>query len=339
MAFTQPLIVERGARPPLALGQLRRLAAFYAKQPDDLRAESKIWEAITGTYHQTLVEALKSGSLERLGDRLAGLYDDCQLYGTELGRDYEPYAEAWSANLVTLAQAVGVAPVYNPEQPHELQLEAEPLIEAIEHELDLKLEHPGASNMPGVRVRGAFVPIKALNCAHLIHSVRGLLPSLPANVLEIGAGIGMLAYYLKHRGIYDLIDLPVMAVIQAALLIETVGPDAVWLAGEAVGRQRIRIHGLHYQAAASNLRYELIVNQDSMPEMAEAAAQRYIGLIVERLSPTGVFLSINHESLRGDQRRVMTQLDNHTELRQIRRVPFWGRAGYVEEAWKLCRSY
>ena len=76
-------------------------------------------------------------------------------------------------------------------------------------------------------------------------------------------------------------------------------------------------------------KYDLIFNCDSLPEMPIHVQDRYIDLILDRLEPLGVFLSINHESDRDGQRRVRDAVKAKLKLQS--RHPFAMMPGYVEE--------
>jgi len=84
--------------------------------------------------------------------------------------------------------------------------------------------------------------------------------------------------------------------------------------------------------------FDLVLNQDSFPEIDSSAVQAYLREI--RRTTRGYFLSINHEAETpmGESSKHLVVSEAIEEVggfeRQYR-FPCWVRAGYVEELYKV----
>lgn len=132
--------------------------------------------------------------------------------------------------------------------------------------------------------------------------------------------MGRVCYHLYRSGSTDCttIDLPLGIVAQACFLGRALGPDALWFAGEDKGTAAGRIKLLF---ARPDQRYGLAMNVDSITEMPEAEAFRYVQWLGTHAS---LFLSINH----GENRFTVAELMAFTGMTCHMRRP-WYMSGYV----------
>jgi EAL domain-containing protein (putative c-di-GMP-specific phosphodiesterase class I) len=146
-------------------------------------------------------------------------------------------------------------------------------------------------------------------------------------VLEIGAGLGRTAFYARQFGIHDytIIDLPLTGVAQANFIGRTLGADAICLFGET--RPGIRILPPSAFIDASD-RYDLVINVDSLTELAPETARAYCEQIKARAN---LFVSINHERNPFTVRAIC----NEVGLTGTSRTPYWMRRGYGDELFTL----
>ncbi len=121
---------------------------------------------------------------------------------------------------------------------------------------------------------------------------------------------------------YTLIDLPITGVAQAYFLGRSLGHDAICLFGEQ--RPGIRVLPPCAFLDAGD-RYELVVNVDSLTEMARETALAYVTAIRQRAD---AFLSINHEVNEFTAREICAEVGG---MPACSRTPYWLRRGYVEE--------
>jgi len=229
-----------------------------------------------------------------------------------------------------LAEILGTQRMENPESfYHGLRADIpsiDQLLSEVEVAIGIPIELPnyfvgesGLGTSRGVATYRAFQAIyQAYRIAELVKGNKG------ARVLEIGGGLGRTAYYAMKFGIrdYTMIDLPMTAVAQSYFLGRSLGEDAIQLYGEnRNASMRILPPASFFEASD---KYDLILNVDSMTEMAYETASSYWQQIRAR-SP--LFLSINHES----NDFTVRDLYLASGTRQILRTPYSMRRGYVEE--------
>src|ERR1700683_3585944 len=84
-------------------------------------------------------------------------------------------------------------------------------------------------------------------------------------VVEIGPGTGHCAFFAYRDGVtdYTTIDLPLGMVAQARFLAEALGPDKIWMEGDAEPPpiNKIRIFSA---ASLPDRQYDVVINVDSM---------------------------------------------------------------------------
>lgn len=243
--------------------------------------------------------------------------------------------------LVSLAEAVGALPVENPAQGSfgtNLRRDPGALIAAVEARLGLDVVPP---NVDGALLklrtpRGLFGErdLNAIFTAHLL--TRLLRDTAHPRLCEIGAGGGRTAYWSHRLGLRALtiVDLPDVNVVQGYYLLRNLPADHVTLYGEPVRPDPIvRILPAGALASAGAGRFDLVLNQDSFPEMAPVVVRDYLAWIrtsAERL------LSINHES-KPTYGPGLVHASVPEEIACVGgflledRFPYWLRRGYVAE--------
>lgn len=247
----------------------------------------------------------------------------------ESAHEHALYATDCKMHLVTLAEAVGLIRVENPENySPALKSPAGPGTDALLARLDgafgLKIDFPNPfPNEFGLKTeRGVagYRAIHALYQAYRIHSVQ------PRSVVEIGGGMGRTAYYcfLLGERDYAIVDLPFTAISHGYFLGCLLGEEAVVLDGEPYRRDAIKLQSPD-TFLRSKRKYDLFVNVDSLTEIPPAVAWPYYEAIKDRGK---LFLSINHEA---NSHRV------HVDIEGVKhsRFPYWMRRGYVEELYSL----
>ena len=210
-------------------------------------------------------------------------------------------------------------------------LDAASLIAAIESETGQALRFPnpypdehGAQTMRGIlsyRVNQALYQARRIK--ELTHGLAN------PRVLEIGGGLGRTAFYARALGIrdYTIVDLPITAAAQGYFLARTLGDAEIALLGEAeiAEAKRIKLVSPQHFLNGSHS-YDLIINADSLTEMARDVAQAYIAKIA---ACTSVFLSINHEFNSFTVRDIMRE--TYPDVPFTRHV-YAMRDGYLEES-------
>ena len=228
-------------------------------------------------------------------------------------------------NLRRLAEAVGAIRLANPES-WSFHPDVDPGIETIIEKLDqrfgvrLIFPNPYAGEI-GVPTSRGIVSYRTIQAIYQAWRVVSL--ARQPRVLEIGAGLGRTAFYLKLFGVteYVAVDVPLSTVAQAHFLGRTIGEDAISLYSEEPRRFRL-LPDFQLDELAGD--FDVALNVDALTEMARSTADTYLRFIEDRCR---VFLSINHECNAFTVRDLYA--DNKSATAE--RHPYWMRRGYVEE--------
>ncbi|CAO4193714.1 hypothetical protein LFADAHJC_LOCUS2060 [Methylorubrum extorquens] len=283
--------------------------------------------------------ALQGGDAGALAGLLNNLFQSHLAHGIAMGRTMAtlarhaptPFAASWCDRLLRLSEAVGLAPIRSPEQGDYAAALPGPLAHHVapprlEAELGFPLAFPEVGAPFGVRYGAGILPEHALTHAYAAWRV-GQLGCFD-RVVEIGGGFGGLAWFLRHPDRhYTILDLPFTNVLQGWFLLKA-GLD-VSLAGEPDAAIRVR----PWWEIERNERYDLAINQDSLPEMPPETAAMYIARI-RAIAP--LFYSINQEAAAPNtdafrQAVVADLVARDGGYRRLGRHLFWMRDGYVEE--------
>lgn len=340
-SFATPLELITPQTPPLPDLFFARLIAFYERVKPLACAISPIWQDIFNNVHAQLDVALLAPYPDRVRRMLEDGYYTHLPYGFDYGQPgsnggaLSDYQARWTCACLSAACGVGILPVFNPEQAVPRAINLPDLFRAFERELQTSLHHPGGGGLFGVKVDGRMVPMKLLDGLCVLLEPWRQLPRLPLTFLELGAGSGMLGFLaskiFRLEG-YHTVDLPIASVFQAFMLAQVFEPSRIWLFGEPANPAAfVHIHGPQWP---EGFLPQLIVNQDSLPEMTAERQSFYADKIAACLSGSGLFVSVNHESDQAGQARVFGLFNSVLSLKLQSRTPFWGRAGYVLELWK-----
>lgn len=346
----QPLqpaaMVDQGARPSAAFVARIRSAYRHALELSRGPGEST-WTMISG-LNQSIHELLL-GEGEELIDLLAAPGKTKLFFGFDsifddiLKRLQDPDAPAVlesqrinvASGIVRLAEALAVRCVVNPEgggttyQPDWHQgIDLDALLTAIGARLEIDLDFPNPfAGEFGVQTQAGVASERAIQAIYQATRLRELSPRAAGGLLEIGAGLGRTTYYAARLGLtdYTVVDLPLTNVAQALYLGHVLGEDAVSLQGEPAKAGQVRIRSPEW-LHASDERFGLVLNADSLTEMDRAYAEEYARFIRARCS---LFLSLNHEVNPFRVRDLAAFADY-----QVTRHPYWMRTGYVDELYE-----
>jgi len=155
-----------------------------------------------------------------------------------------------------------------------------------------------------------------------------LCPDKNSSILEVGAGFGLLGYYLDKAGYrdYTTIDLALVNACQTYYLAKTLPDRNIILSGDVENpfdekhKDSIKLlHSTDFKDVPKN-RFSIMFNMDGLTEYGLAEASKYV-----QSDCAPILLSINCES---NPYRV-NEIPQSRKLRY--RYPFWLRSGYVEE--------
>jgi hypothetical protein len=179
----------------------------------------------------------------------------------------------------------------------------------------------------GLQTSRGLASYRAIQALYQTNRIRELAKDNSARVLEIGPGTGRTAAYAFLSGIrdYTTIDLPMGIVTQACFLGATIGPDNLWMIGDA-GPAENKIKLLPCKMLGNlTERFDIVFNADSLVEMSPFQVLSYLFFIRRRAD---VFLSMNHEN-----RKVKVKHFAALCLAGLskKRTPYLMREGYFEE--------
>jgi hypothetical protein len=316
----------------------RLIAAYRAALETRTCAPGLFWEGWFFDIKRDVHDALIAGDVSAVQALLRDPGKTDLFYGFDNlcrsipSRDtgVEHGAEIYS-DLILLSEAVGARRLWNPAMPHATTpfLPVEPLMDMLSRFVGFPICFPnpfeGEVGLATSRGTASYRAVQALHQAWRIWQLSQ--GDAGARIAEIGGGLGRTALYAWQFGLrnYTLIDLPLTMVAQGYFLGRTLGPDNVCFYGE--DRPGIRILPPAAFLDATD-RYDLVLNVDSMTEMAAETARDYCEAIKMRAS---TFLSINHEA----NPCSVSALCAEVALPAISRAPYRMRQGYVEEVfWK-----
>jgi len=263
----------------------------------------------------------------------------------------DPFYRAFLAllaqdTLVSLAEAVGALPVENPAIGTfgtNLHTDPDALVAAVEARLGIDLAPPDVDGgLLKLRTQRGLFGERDLNAVFTAHLLtRVLRDTEQPSVCEIGAGSGRTAYWSHRLGLraLTLIDLPSVNVVHGYYLLKALPHDRVALYGEPLpaGPEGVQILPAGAQASAGKGRFDLVLNQDSFPEMAPVTVRDYLAWV---RASAGRLLSINHES-KPPYGSGLAHVSVSEEIARIGgftledRFPYWLRRGYVAELYRV----
>ena len=312
-----------------------------------------IWAWTLNTYQRQLAETLQHGDARDLAHLLASMFQQEFVWGIAHGghiRDSGSRLGARILNLnsldllVSLAEALGVTPVENPEQGQAGIAFSEgvgELISQMERVLGFRIDAPDVGAPFGMAIDGRLLTLEApdqiygavrLDQAIPVH-LHHRLGDSPA-IVEIGGGYGGMCYWflLLRPDVtrYTIVDLPIMNVLQGYFLAQTLGSATVSFFGEPPAQVTLVPDSELAEVATP---FDILVNQDSMPEMPHETMLSYLAWA--RSNCSGFFYSYNQEAtadflgqIQGIVSKGITQIGG---FERIRRDQSWIRRGYAEE--------
>jgi len=330
----------------------RLIDAFLRADESACYSDDSQWVTFR-RMQESVVEAIRARDSAAVSHILRRPHEGYLLYGFEdLGVwSVEGYKRAerrtvYAAHcyelLQQLARATGVLALPNPEA---LEREiAVPELPLLLDRLETALRFSIRPTEPypyyyGLDTDRGVLGVRVLNALYCAWRIRQLTAGLASpRILEIGAGLGRLAEYAYRSGLtnYWIVDVPMTSLVQGHFLSHALGEDRVVLDGEPDEDARkdvVRILNPERFFADDRLRFDLVINSDSLTELGRDVAAKYFRRVAE-CSP--VLFSVNHEV------NAFRVIDLHQELRvfdSVDRRPYWMRAGYVEEVFTKATWY
>jgi putative sugar O-methyltransferase len=256
-------------------------------------------------------------------------------------------------SIISLGSYIGCTRYESPQQGDYGQYtkaDIEDIVVSIEKKINKSISFPDIGSPYGIVIKNSLLTQEDME--HLYAALRikeylkqlGLLKeSNKFNFLEIGGGYGGLCRWLnilleKNIDTYTIVDLPLISQIQAFFLSSYFKKDNIVLANEKnnLNSKIILKTNLEYLDDIEN-NYNIVINQNSMPEMTDEIVEEYLNKICnENLK---YFISFNHEaiSVHFNQKQVSVReiCSKNPKLKLILRNPSFMRNGYLEEIYSL----
>lgn len=244
--------------------------------------------------------------------------------------------------VVMMGQALGIFGIENPEtnafygkqylpRTHAGTLNPDEILDRIQEHFPFQIVFPPFSGncLQGLPTKRGVTSNRHMFYLWVAKRVTELCPDRNSAIIEIGAGFGILGYYLHLAGYkdYTTIDLALINACQTYFLSKNLPDRNIIISGDTTtpfdDQYRDSIKLLHARDFPSvpKGRFSIMVNMDGLTEMGITEATKYVQ---SDCSPT--LLSINHEV---NPFRIC-EIPQPSRKRAYR-YPFWLRPGYVEE--------
>jgi hypothetical protein len=365
--YSKPLPSEFAPRLAPDKASDERIAARIISSHRQVKLREKfadvpsLQDSMWGTFLQEEYAALRrlveQGETDGLARYLSTIFRSEAVNGYTYGTKYDQFPHRWwylpvgiELSVITLAESVGILRAECPEQGQiaywRNDFTEERLIGQLESFFSMRIEAPRTGDARGIIFGGRFLTSETCSQIYTAHRMREAINreiggSSELNIVEIGGGYGGLCYWM-HRllGIrinrYVIVDLPEVNLVQAYFL-SSLGTPELLLMGEEKRKGEPGIELIpHWTLPDLDLRPNVLINQDSMPEMPQAEVERYLTWGSDNVD--GLFLSFNQESYspwRGvPQVHVPSVVGRYPRFRRIARNASWVRRGYVEEIYK-----
>lgn len=235
--------------------------------------------------------------------------------------------------LISFAEFLGIKNLYNPEREKLSikKIDLENILEEIEKKIGIKLvfKNPFLGTK-GIITSKGILSEKEIQAIYIAYKISKIIKKQDS-VLEIGAGLGRVAYYCERFGIndYTIVDIPISFLASANYLGRVLNCKKIKFESELNKRyfsKAIKLVSPEF-LFKNNVDYKLVINCDSLTEINLNVAKKYISKILK----SKYFLSINHES---NKFTVNSLITNNKFINYIRNL-YWLRKGYIEEFYQF----
>ena len=336
----------------------RLIEAFHrtaADDPDSGPRRADVWTDLGNAVHGEVLKLLKKRDVKGLAEYMRDAHSRNITWGITQGiqmtaalrsrvDQQRAIGTEYLDNLVSLAEWMTLLDVESPHQQGQwgenIQTDPQALVDRISERLGFPIETPPAiGSYFGLLTRRGVVTgrdLAALYCAMRTREIADNLGIARPDVCEIGGGMGGVAYYCARMGMpCTVIDIPMVSLLQGYFLLRALPDMGVQLYGEPESDANVVRLMPTYAFADPKREYDILVNQDSFPEMNPAYSIGY--LQQARKNIKRAFYSINQEARAvqsGDSRQTTVPdmvREAGFDFRRWSRHRHWLRAGYVEE--------
>lgn len=244
--------------------------------------------------------------------------------------------------ITELSKALGISGISNPEtdafyghavlpKSNVESMTPDDILDKIQASLSFSIRFPPFSGncQKGLVTKYGTTANRHIYYLWILKKIIELCPDRSSGIIEIGAGFGVLGYYLNQAGYkdYTTIDLALINACQTYFLGKNLTNRRIITSGEVPDpfstehKNAIKLlHSTDFKNVPKN-RFAIMINMDGLTEYGVAEATKYV-----QSDCAPMLLSINHEV---NPYRVCELEQPHR--RREYRYPFWLRPGYVEE--------
>ena len=309
---------------------------------------TKVWRRFITDFQKPLIDALDAGDRATVKQMLSQFWKEPFTQGFAQGKsgfdklnakfeagNYQ-MANSWASKIVNVAEAVGAINSQGLERRRQSDVsDTDSIIKAIEAKTNVPFGLPELNaGLYGLEINGLSVHRKEIEGYVLAHQVMEMCDE--PSICEVGSGAGHTAYFLNKFGakrVY-MFDLPSVAVVAIWFLGRLAGPDAICVYGEKPSESTQFVFRPHYtfgQEEDADVRFNVLVNKNSFPEMGEEVASDYF----KNAPMYGCrkVYSSNYERGEkvGDHIALVWKAAERAGWRRISRAPNWVKEGNVEE--------
>ena len=337
-----------------------RLISSYHKSLDSATAaqnRSQEWEKTFNSKQRGLHNVLERRDPEELAQYLSKMLQSSIVFGIDTGdlytgRNWRFHSLKLLDDLVSLAEFVGVVRAESGQGTigHAFDDGISELVTNLERAIGQDIGAPQVAGAYGIFCKDRlftiqspeyiYVALKVLDTITKLISANDLVQSNSLNLVEIGAGYGGTANFIKRFGrdkisSYTIIDLPIVNVLQGYYLSKANTPQDLLMYGEEPSHYPSSIFRIYPDSYINDLpKADLLINQNSMPEIPLDIAVSYCEWAKRNVN---MFYSYNHESLTSDRTMAVTTvpevISKVSGFRRYSREISWVRPGYVEEVY------
>jgi len=364
LSFSSPSAVT-----PDDIALCERLISAYRKAVgDSSRSQSltPLWSGNIRRHYGDLLSAADGNDPELLAATLSRMFTRGFLHGIATGDLYRDGlgrigSRIWSLkcldDVVSLAEYLGVVRAECPEQGvlgYAFKEGLDDLVARIEEGLGVPASFPQVGAPYGINVGNTLITMEspehiyvALRIGRAVDHFLGSKSGAGLSVVEIGAGFGGTAHWLLKLGRiavahYSIVDLPLMNIFQGYFLSKVFGQSKVTLFGENMPEREsdviVSVLPTHAINRLNGRNIDLLINENSMPEIPEDAVMGYLSWA--KASLRGLFYSYNQEAysrVNGIEPVLVPAVVKQVGgFRLLSRDYSWLRRGYVEEVY-ACR--
>lgn len=325
-------------------------------QPDGNKRD--LWNEVGSAHHKEIIELLQQRNVAGTAEYLRNAPARGITYGITQGDEATRHLRTNDEvrrlvgtlhmdALASLAEFLGLLDLENPEQGprwgENLHVEPQSLVESISAAVGFPIVGPPVMNLSfGIKSGDSVLTWRdaaALYAAQRLKAIAAERGIATPVICEIGGGLGGTAYYAHRMGAkqYTIVDLPLIGVLQGYFLLRCLPGADIQLYGEEEKSPAIRLVPT-YMFHDPRWKYDLLFNQDSIPEMHLDYSTDYLR---QARNNVGLgFLSINQEAqaFQTGQVRQTVVRDIVRQVggyKQVYRFRHWLRAGYAEELYEL----